>query len=51
MVVCDALRTLEGDSNDCESSLYFLTDENGTRVEDCIALALGGNQPYAFFKQ
>jgi len=47
--VCDALRTLEGDFNDCKSSLYFLTDENATRIEDCIALALGGNQPYAHF--
>ena len=47
--VCDALRTLEGDFNDCESSLYFLTDENATRIEDCVALALGGNQPYAHF--
>jgi hypothetical protein len=40
--VCDALRTLEDDFNDCESSFYFLTDENATRIEDCIALALGG---------
>jgi hypothetical protein len=47
--VCDALRTLEGDFNDCGSSLYFLTGENATRIEDCIALALGGNQPYAHF--
>ena len=47
--VCDTLRTLEDDFNDCKSPLYFLTDENGTRVEDCIALALGGNQPYTHF--
>jgi len=47
--VCDALRTLEGDFNDCKSPLYFLTDENATMVEDCIALALGGNQSYAHF--
>ena len=47
--VCDTLRALEDDFNDRESSLYFLTDENATRIEDCVALALGGNQPYAHF--
>ena len=27
--------------------LFFLTDDDGAKVEDCIALALGGNQAYA----
>ena len=42
--VCDSLRDIELDCAECPCPLYFLTDENGTKVEDCIALALGGNR-------
>ena len=42
--VCDSLKDLERDCAGCPYPLYFLTDEDGTRVEDCIALALGGNR-------
>lgn len=41
--VCDSLKDLERDCAECPCPLYFLTDEEGTKVEDCIALALGGN--------
>ncbi len=43
---CDALRTLRQDFNDSPCPLFFLTDDKGAIVEDCIALALGGNQAY-----
>jgi len=42
--VCDSLRDLERDFAGCQCPLYFVADEHGTRVEDCIALALGGNR-------
>jgi len=42
--VCDSLKDLERDCVGCPCPLYFLTDEEGTKVEDCIALALGGNR-------
>jgi hypothetical protein len=42
--LCESLRDLERDFAGCQSPLYFLADEYGARVEDCIALALGGNQ-------
>lgn len=43
--ICDALRTLEQDfSGACR--LFFLADGDGKTVDDCIALALGGNQAY-----
>ena len=42
--VCDSLKDLERDCAGCPCPLYFLTDEEGTKVEDCIALALGGNR-------
>ena len=41
--VCDSLRELEVACGGCTCPLYFLTDKDGTKVEDCIALALGGN--------
>ncbi|MGZ4919721.1 MAG: DUF1638 domain-containing protein [Halobacteriota archaeon] len=43
--ICDALRTLEQDFNGSACPLFFLADD-GKTVDDCIALALGGNQPY-----
>ncbi len=45
--VCDALRTLTQDFNGNACPLFFLADDDGTTVDDCIALALGGNQAYA----
>jgi hypothetical protein len=45
--VCDALRTLEHDFNGSTCALFFLADNDEATVEDCIALALGGNQAYA----
>jgi len=45
--LCDALRTLGRDLNGGLCPLFFLTDDDGATVEDCIALALGGNQAYA----
>ena len=42
--VCDSLKDLERDCAECPCPLYFLTDEEETKVEDCIALALGGNR-------
>ena len=45
--ICDALRTLEHDFDGSTSQLFFLADDNGATVDDCIALALGGNQVYA----
>ncbi len=43
--ICDALKTLERDFNG-RCRLFFLADGDGTTVEDCIALALGGNHAY-----
>lgn len=43
--ICDALRTLERDFNG-RCQLFFLADDEGKTVDDCIALALGGNQAY-----
>ena len=45
--ICDALRTLEHDFNGRTCQLFFLADDDEATVEDCIALALGGNQAYA----
>ena len=45
--ICDALRTLEQDFNGSACPLFFLAGDDGAKVEDCIALALGGNQAYA----
>ncbi len=43
--ICDALSTLERDFNS-RCPLFFLADGDGKTVDDCIALALGGNQAY-----
>jgi hypothetical protein len=42
----NALADLEQDLSDLACPIYFLTDERGERIEDCIALALGGNEIY-----
>jgi hypothetical protein len=42
----NALADLEHDLSDLACPLYFLTDEREARIEDCIALALGGNKNY-----
>jgi hypothetical protein len=42
-----ALGKLEEDLADLECSLFFLKDKNGETIEDCISLALGGNEVYA----
>ena len=41
-----ALADLEHDLTDLACPLYFLTDAQGKRIDDCIALALGGNENY-----
>lgn len=42
-----ALGKLEEDLSDLECPLFFLKDINGEIIEDCISLALGGNEAYA----
>jgi hypothetical protein len=42
----NALADLEHDLPDLPCPIYFLTDEQGERIDDCIALALGGNENY-----
>ena len=42
----NALADLEHDLSDLACPIYFLTDEGGERIDDCIALALGGNENY-----
>jgi hypothetical protein len=42
-----SLRSLEADLKNIDCSLYFLKDENGDIVDDCISVALGGNDIYA----
>jgi hypothetical protein len=42
-----SLRSLEADFKNLGCSLYFLKDENGDMVDDCISVALGGNDIYA----
>jgi hypothetical protein len=42
----NALADLEHDLSDLSCPIYFLTDERGERIDDCIALALGGNENY-----
>lgn len=42
-----ALGKLEEDLSDLECPLFFLKDRNGEIIEDCISLALGGNEAYA----
>ena len=40
------LANLERDLPDLPCPISFLADESGARIEDCIALALGGNECY-----
>ncbi len=42
-----SLVNIEKDFEDLECQLYFLRDDNGEIVEDCISVALGGNDAYA----
>ncbi len=42
-----SLKSLEADFKDLDCSFYFLKDEKGDIVEDCISVALGGNDTYA----
>ncbi len=42
-----ALGKLEEDLADLGCPLFFLKDKNGETIEDCISLALGGNESYA----
>jgi hypothetical protein len=42
-----ALGKLDEDFAELECQLSFLKDKNGEIVEDCISLALGGNEAYA----
>ncbi len=42
----DSLAHLEEDLADLSCPLYFLTDGQGRRIDDCIATALGGNEEY-----
>jgi len=41
-----SLANLEKDFDDLECRLFFLKDEKGETVEDCISIALGGNDAY-----
>ena len=42
----NALADQEHDFSDLACPIYFRTDERGERIDDCIALALGGNKNY-----
>jgi hypothetical protein len=42
-----SLANLEKDFEDLGCRLYFLRDDKGETVEDCISAALGGNDAYA----
>ncbi len=42
-----SLKSLGADFKDLDCSFYFLKDENGDIVEDCISVVLGGNDTYA----
>ncbi len=42
-----SLVDIEKDFGDLECQLYFLKDDKGEIVEDCISVALGGNDAYA----
>jgi hypothetical protein len=42
----NSLADLEHDLAGLSCPLYFLTDERGERIDDCIAVALGGNEHY-----
>lgn len=42
----NSLADLEQDLTDLSCPLYFLTDKHGEKIDDCIAVALGGNGNY-----
>ncbi|HEY9206427.1 MAG TPA: DUF1638 domain-containing protein [Candidatus Methanoperedens sp.] len=42
-----SLASIEKDFQDLECQLCYLKDDNGEIVEDCISVALGGNDVYA----
>jgi len=42
----DSLAHIVEDFADLSCPLYFLTDGQGRRIDDCIATALGGNEEY-----
>jgi hypothetical protein len=42
-----SLKSLEADFKGLDCSFYFLKDKKGDIVEDCISVALGGNDNYA----
>jgi hypothetical protein len=42
----NSLANIGNDLGDLDCPIYFLTDEGEKRVDDCIAVALGGNRQY-----
>ena len=42
----NSLGDVGNDLRDLSCPIYFLTDKDGNRVDDCIAAALGGNKQY-----
>lgn len=42
----NSLGDIENDLRDLSCPIYFLTDRDDKRVDDCIAVALGGNRRY-----
>lgn len=42
----NSLGDIGNDLRDLSCPIYFLTDKDGNRVDDCIAAALGGNKQY-----
>lgn len=42
----NSLANLEKDLSNLPCPLYFLNDESGERIDDCIATTLGGNEIY-----
>ncbi len=43
----NSLGGVERDFEQLPCNLFFLIDEDGKRIDDCIAMALGGNKEYA----
>ena len=42
-----SLKNLENEFKDSKCNFYFMKDNNGETVEDCISVVLGGNDAYA----
>ena len=42
----NSLGDIGNDLRDLSCPIYFLTDKDDKRVDDCIAVALGGNKQY-----